>query len=591
MQSTKFRGAYQARAGAPNGDTCSGKDAYLPRYLALVRADYVKLFGIVMLFLAAGLLDAIGIGLIVPALTLVFDPAGQATRDTPESELGLLFCAAFVLIFAVRAVLGFFVQHRIILYSSFKHAEIIVRLLQGYFSRPFAERFTKGSAGILKSVISSSALYTNDTLIASLRLCADVTILALIFAVLAVLQPVPLLFLCLLLGLVSVGYWLFIRKPVGDAGYNKLQAQKEMIAIAGESHQGVIDVLQYGAEQHYFGRMRASARRYATNGARYYGLLALPRFVIEFSLVLFVAGLLAVYGIYLGGVAQAVTAIGVFAAAALRVVPAVNNVIASAGQMRYSRAAMDDVFEHLRPDEDEAVAISARPGWRAFEKLEIENVSFGYGLDAQLLRHAGLVARCGETVGITGLSGAGKTTMLRVASGLLEPAVGKILLDGKEMNPETLRGTTAYVPQEPFVAEASLLENVTFFAPISEGVHWEDVRAQVEAALVAVHLDEFLESHQTDIAKRQATESGSNLSGGQRQRLAMARAIFRSRRVLLFDEPVTALDPQAVETVIATIRELKASHIILVVSHDKRVIDSCDRVYELVEGKLLERLQ
>ena len=563
--------------------------AYWPRYLALIRADRVKVFGIVVLFLAAGLLDAIGIGLIVPALALVFDPVGQLSRERPDPELGLLFCAAFVLTFAVRAVLGFVVQHRIILYSSFKHAEIIARLLEGYFSRPFAERFAKGSADILKSILSSSALYTNNTLIASLRLSADMTILILVLAVLAVLQPVPLLVLCVVLVLVSAVYWWFIRKPVGDAGHKMLEAQEEMIAVAGEAHRGVIDVLQYSAEQHYFRRMRASAKQYAANGARYYGLLALPRFIIEFSLVLFVAGLLVIYGIFLESIAQAVTAIGVFAAAAVRVVPSVNNVIACAGQMRYSRAAMDDVFAQVRSDEDNATDSAERPARRVFEQLEIENVFFGYGCNSAILREANLVARRGESVGITGLSGAGKTTMLKVAAGVLEPASGKILLDSEAANPETLRASSAYVPQEPFVAQTSLLENVAFFTTIPDGAQRKDVRARVEAALTAAHLEEFLGRGEIDIAKRQATESGSNLSGGQRQRLAIARAIFKSRQVLLFDEPVTALDSQAAETVIATIAELKTSHVVLVVSHDERVIDGCDRVYELVEGKLVER--
>jgi len=197
-----------------------------------------------------------------------------------------------------------------------------------------------------------------------------------------------------------------------------------------------------------------------------------------------------------------------------------------------------------------------------------------------VLDGADLVVHPGEKVAIVGPSGTGKSTALQVLLRLLDPAQGRVLLDGHDLmtlRRKDVRENVAVVLQEPVLFAGTVRDNVRLGRPGADD-------AAVEAAVRAVGAHEFVEAmpdgYDTVLAER-----GSSLSGGQRQRLAIARALLRDPGLLLLDEPTTGLDAASSTTVLDALDRLAEGRTTLLVTHDPSLLDRCDRVVELRDGR------
>jgi ATP-binding cassette, subfamily B, bacterial len=206
------------------------------------------------------------------------------------------------------------------------------------------------------------------------------------------------------------------------------------------------------------------------------------------------------------------------------------------------------------------------------EGLRLESVSFAYGPDRPVLRDLNLSVAAGETVCLFGPSGAGKSTVLALLLRLYDPDTGRVLVDGvdaRRLSPLELRRKLAFVPQDPWLLDGTIAENIAFGAA---GV----TRAEVLAAGRQAWVDEFAlalpEGYDTPLG-----ESGVRLSGGQRRRVALARAVVSPAPVVLLDEPTTSLDAEAARQVVGAIRNATRDRTVLLVTHDPVLAAIADR--------------
>jgi ATP-binding cassette, subfamily B, bacterial len=222
----------------------------------------------------------------------------------------------------------------------------------------------------------------------------------------------------------------------------------------------------------------------------------------------------------------------------------------------------------------EAVAAprAPRPVPPVREGLRLKRVSFSYGPDRPVLRDLDLSITAGETVCLFGPSGAGKSTVLALLLRLYDPDSGRVLVDGVDacsLAPLELRQRLAFVPQDPWLLDGTIAENIAFGAA---GV----TRAEVLAAGRAAWVDEFAlalpEGYDTPLG-----ESGVRLSGGQRRRVALARAVVSPAPVVLLDEPTTSLDAEAARQVVGAIRNATRDRTVLLVTHDPVLAAIADR--------------
>jgi ATP-binding cassette, subfamily C, bacterial len=253
-------------------------------------------------------------------------------------------------------------------------------------------------------------------------------------------------------------------------------------------------------------------------------------------------------------------------------------------QRQYQKArTLESAFWSLQAAIDganrdrEAEPGGSSPGLEKY--LRLDKVSFGYG-KRHVLRDASLTVPAGSFAVIVGPSGAGKTTVADLLTGLLRPQQGRVWIDDLPLDSVDLRRwrrMIGYVPQEPFLLHDTVLQNVTLGDP-------ELNEADAEAALRAAGAWDFVTAQPSGIHSS-VGERGTALSGGQRQRIAIARALAHRPKLLILDEVTSALDQENTATICRTLRDLRGQLTIVAISHEATVVESGDRVYRIHNGE------
>ena len=215
--------------------------------------------------------------------------------------------------------------------------------------------------------------------------------------------------------------------------------------------------------------------------------------------------------------------------------------------------------------------------------MRFEDVRFSYGTGSEVLRGVDLAVEPGEIVAVCGATGAGKTTLLNLLPRFYDPTAGRLLVGGvdtREVDLAELRRAVAIVTQKPVLFSVLLRENLLSARPDAD---WSEVLAACDAAGVAAFVDDLPHGYDTLIGER-----GVNLSGGQRQRVALARALLAGARVLVLDDPMSAVDTQTERLLVENLRPAVAGRTVLVATQRLSTIGVADRAVVLADGRIVE---
>jgi ATP-binding cassette, subfamily B, bacterial PglK len=543
----------------------------------------------------AALLEAVGAIAVFGLLRLVVEPHRARTTpivsdlwsawltDDPPAVIGVLIAlvAAFYVIRAVFLIWAEWFKESTVARSGAKAAE---RLFARYLAADYLFHLRRRSSSPIQEVSRATTVAYQLIAASLVNIIAELATMTALIVVLAITAPMPtLIAVGLVLAVVAVPIFT-TRRAWHRWGERMKLLEERQLHILQQSLGAVKEVKIAGREAYFEGRLRAVRRDLATVEGGRAALGTAQRLGVETALIV---GMLAVLWLVTRGGAsgaETVSLMGLFAYAGFRVVPSANRIMLNAGHWRTGRAFATNAIADfkalsrvtLRPHGPDPVV-----GFH--EALVCEDVTFAYETAlVPAISNVHLRLRPGESLGIVGATGSGKSTLVALLLGLLQPTSGHILLDGAplaglERGWQRLIG---YVPQDTYLLDDTLRRNVAFGVPdplIDE--------QRVARACTLAQLDDLLpqlpQGMDTDLG-----EDGTRLSGGQRQRVAIARALYADPAVLVFDEATAALDNKTEREVTKAIASLHGTRTLIVIAHRLTTVEACDRLIFLQHGRI-----
>jgi ATP-binding cassette, subfamily B, bacterial PglK len=550
---------------------------------------------VLAMMLLLALLETAGVASIMPFLAVLgnpevvetnqilawlFDRGQFSSRDEFLFALGL---GAFGLVMfsAFFRISTTYAMNR---FTQMRRCSIGVRLLQAYLRQPYEFFLNRNSADLSKSILSEVDTVVLRVIKPMMDLLAYGMITIVLATFLVVLDPGLAVLVVLMIVSAYAAIYVGVRRTLGRMGGDRVRANRERYTAASEAFGGIKDLKVLGREKAYVERFQGPAARYARYDSLAATMSAVPRYLIEavgfggvLALALFLMSTRNDFG-------EVLPLLGLYAFAGLRLLPAAHYIYAGVSQLRFGLPALDSVYGDLV---DQSVGNEAEPSDQfplsLKTSIQFDHVSFRYpGAESEALQLTDLTIKARTSVAFVGETGAGKTTAADLILGLLQPTVGRLLIDGEPLTSTNLRSwqlAIGYVPQTIYLADASITENIAF------GVNADqiDFEAVKKAAQIA-NIDRFIEDSLPRGYETEVGERGIRLSGGQRQRIGIARALYHDPCLLVLDEATSALDTGTERAIMESVDRLSGEKTIVMIAHRMSTVEKCDEIVVLDGG-------
>jgi ABC-type multidrug transport system fused ATPase/permease subunit len=459
------------------------------------------------------------------------------------------------------------------------------RLFASYLRRPYTFHLQYNSAQLIQNVINNVDWLTFDVILPGMMMLAELFVFLGLCSLLVANEPLGALIVVIALGATAWGFHRVTRARVLKWGEAYEYHQGMRIQHLQQSFGGIKEVKLLGRQAEFLERYRFHSKHSARARQLQSTLQQVPRLWLEWFAVTGLA-ILVVSMLVQGRALEAVVpTLGLFAAAALRLMPSVSRILGAAQSLRYGLPAIDRLHAELSVSLPEAASAQG-PIAPFHTALEMNRIAYSYpGAAEPALKDVSLAIRRGESVGFVGASGSGKSTLMDILLGLLRPGAGEVLVDGVSIqaNLRNWQNQIGYIPQSIFLTDDTLRRNVAFGLPDEQ---IDD--AAVQRAIQAAQLEELVASL-PDGLETIVGERGIRLSGGQRQRVGIARALYHGPGVLVMDEATSSLDNETEREVIEAVSRLRGGRTIVMIAHRLTTVAGCDRLYLLEAGKVKDQ--
>ena len=563
----------------------SGRDRFLLVVITFITIflAILDLFG-VLLIGVIGSLSITGLGNVE-----IGDRVSIAVRllqiddlDFESQVIVVGLIAAFLLI--TKTILSLFLIRKTLFFMARRAAMMSSNLITRYFKIPVS-RINKRSAQTSIYALTSGV---NSILVGvigvSVALISDIALLTVMSMGLFLVDPVSAIGTTLVFGVLAFFLYRAMHRKMQRLG-------EEQGALDIESSQRIFEAVNSYREllvrdrRGFYAQQIGGLRYKLADGIATMGFMGnISKYVLEITLVIS-ALLLAFYQFSTSSAFRAIATITIFIAASTRIIPAIlrlqQGVLGMKGALAQARptiSLMDELFDiPLEPIE---VTGFSRNHFGFRPEVSALNITFAYEANIEALNKVDFETQPGEFVAIVGGSGAGKTTLVDVLLGALDPQEGTVGISS--MQPRSTfsiwPGAVAYVPQDSPVINGTIKENLCLGYPvdeISDEYCWESLKI--------ARLDDFVKSLPNNIATH-VGDRGTRLSGGQRQRLGIARALITNPKLLILDEATSSLDGVTESEISESLRGLKGQVTLIVIAHRLSTVVNADRIYFMERG-------
>ena len=553
--------------------------------------------------LLTAFLEILSIGLVLPVLHLIVgndisENNNVFNQDILSQLKNILHTENLIGIFLIILVLVFILKNISIAYFIWWqkdfvkkiHVSIAQRLFLLYLNKEYTFHLKTNSSILFRNITSEVGNFTSS-LANVMLLITEVLIFLLIFILLVYVNPMSTLIVLLIFGIPSLIFLFIINKFIKKWGEKTLNYNAKSLKFLNQGLSSVKEIILLSKQNEFVKLFIDQVKKMQILARTTSSIKMFPRLFFEILTVLSIS-IIIFYMYKQGNISQIIPTVGLFFAAAIRILPSIYKIIFSFNTIGHSMKSVEilsrdlNEFDEKQNDFIKSDYINSKS--EDINNIKIKNLSFSYEKNLPLiLKDLEIEIKKGENIGIIGASGVGKTTFLDVLLGLLKPQNGTVTFNNKNIfeNIKEWQNLIGYVPQQVNLIDDTILKNICFNLDEQnyDQKHLNDV-------LEKSKLKNFIENSENGLLT-EIGERGTRISGGQRQRIGIARALYRKTPILIFDEATNSLDGNTKESFIKNINEIKENQIIINISHDLETLKFCDKVFVLKDGKLKDRAQ
>lgn len=549
---------------------------------------------ILILFLLglSSTLDLAGLGALLPLFIFVLDPEALSTDGIflnvfnalgfdSETNFIIFLSSLIFLIVLVKNLIGLFIHYLIAKFTFSVQEYFSNLLLFKYFHRGLTFIKESNSNRVARDVNGVPGKFSTNLLLPLMNMTNELILICLVVLALLLYNPWVVLLVSAVVLPTFLLFYSFSKNRVQHYAEKIYEISPRISKVLYESFFGYVDIKVSGTED----KFRRDYQRNLRESVKYQVLnqtfKQAPTKVVETSMILGILIIICFGLFYYSNREALLTLLSVFALAAYRLIPSANRLMVALIDVKahqYSIEVLNRVNTNY-PEEDQ------KSGRIKFEnRIQFKNVNFSFTDGQVIIDGIDLELKKGERLGVIGQSGSGKSTLMNLLLLFYEPNTGSILCDEQEIgisSQKVWRKLIGYVPQEVFLNDGNIRENVAF------GVSEESIDdKKVIECLERASLAQLVESLEKGIYSS-IGERGSRLSGGQRQRIGIARALYFGAQILLFDEATSALDSATEREITDSIAKLAEEDMtMLIIAHRTTSLKHCNRIIELEEGKI-----
>lgn len=567
----------------------------------LSKSDKRKLFAVVLIQIMLGALDLVGVGLIGVIGSLAINGVGSKQPGNrvqwlldqlnlgsydlqmQATILGILAVSVMVL----KTVLSMIFIRKILYFLSFKGARLSSILVARLLAQPLLTVQSRSNQETLFALTSGVGSITIGVLATFVALISDTSLLLVMAIGLFVVDPILSVSTFALFATIAFMLYRIMQVRARKLGERNRQTNVDSNSLILEVLTSYRELVVKNRRFYYSRKIGEQRHQLAAATAELSFMPNISKYVIEITVIV---GSLMISAIQFvtQDAAHAVATLGVFFAASTRIAPAVLRVQQSSLSIRASSGLAEptlELIESLGIDEiikeNDATIDFDHEGFIA--NIEIVNVSLKYpGKEINAVSNLSLSIDKGEIVAFVGPSGAGKTTIIDILLGILEPDKGRVEING--LSPldaiSTWPGAIGYMPQDILISNGTVRENVMLGFD-SNPMHDQ----RVQSAITIAQLSEFVQALPKGLDQPMG-DRGTSISGGQRQRLGIARAIFTAPKLLVLDEATSALDGETEANISSAIQAFRGDVTVLMIAHRLSTVLTADRVVYMDKGEI-----
>lgn len=549
------------------------------------------------------IIEVASVGSIMPFMTAVANPDLVVSNKWlgmlydffhfESKNSFLLFLGTLVLVILILSnTTTALITWWIFRYSWNRNHSLANRLFAMYLSEPYVFFLNRNTSELTKNILDEVLLIVTGILNSSLMVFKGGVVIVFVCTLLLVMDPLLAFIVSMTLGSSYIFLFHASSKVLHRIGRERAESNVKRFKYVNEALGGIKVLRVLGRERFFLDQFSEHSLRVSNNFAQKLTIAQLPRYAFE---VIAFGGVLIIILYFLAtekDVEQIIPMLALYAFAGYRLMPSMQTVFDKAANLRYTMPSLNILYDEIINSRAHSEVKLLHGDSFDFklenEGIRLKDVSFSYPeQESPVLTKLNIFIPVNQTVGLVGATGSGKTTIIDIILGLLNPTEGELLVDDLQINTSNIskwQKQIGYVPQDIFLTDESVTRNIAFGIVDSE----INKDAVINAAKVA-NLHEFITNELPESYDTVVGERGVRISGGQKQRIGIARALYHDPNVLILDEATSALDGVTEEAIMQAINDLSHKKTIIMIAHRLTTLQECDEIFVLEQGDIVAK--